>query len=266
VTIDEVRDRAWFASLADRVARAGGVLGVATFLVPDLDDLLDYVVRTAAERGLDLDFHADETDDPNACALDRIAETVLHNRFEGRVLVGHCCSLARHADDVARKTLDKVARAGIAVVSLPLCNLYLLDRRTDRTTPRWRGATLVHEMKARGIRIAIASDNTRDPFYAYGDLDMLEVYRLATRILHLDHPVGDWPAAATLTPAEIMGLDGFGRIAPGAAADFIIFRGRSWSELLSRPESDRIVVRRGQAIDSPLPDYEELDDLMGAAG
>jgi cytosine deaminase len=266
VTIDEVRDRVWFARLADRVARAGGVLGVAAFLVPDLDELLDYVVRAAAERGLDLDFHADETEDPNACALDRIAETVLSHRFGGRVLVGHCCSLARHADDVARKTLDKVARAGIAVVSLPLCNLYLLDRRTDRTTPRWRGATLVHEMKARGIKIAIASDNTRDPFYAYGDLDMLEVYRLATRILHLDHPVGDWPAAATLTPAEIMGLDGFGQIASAAAADFIVFRGRSWSELLSRPESDRIVVRRGKTIDSVLPGYEELDDLMKAAG
>jgi cytosine deaminase len=266
VTIEEVRARDWFRALADRVAKAGGVLGVATFVVPDLEPLLDEVVRAAAERGLDLDFHADETDDPNACALDRIAATVLRHRFEGRVLVGHCCSLARHADDVAGKTLDMVARAGLSVVSLPLCNLYLQDRRTDRTTPRWRGATLVHEMKARGISVAIASDNTRDPFYAYGDLDMLEVYRLATRILHLDHPVGDWPASVTATPAGIMGLDGFGRIAPGAAADFIIFRGRSWSELLSRPESDRIVVRNGRDIERSLPDYEELDDLMETGG
>jgi cytosine deaminase len=40
---------------------------------------------------------------------------------------------------------------------------------------------------------AVASDNTRDPFYAYGDLDMLEVYRNGTRIVHFDHPVADWP-------------------------------------------------------------------------
>jgi cytosine deaminase len=265
VTIEEVRNADWFARLADRVALAGGVLGAVAFMAPDLDSLLDAIFRAAAERGLDLDFHADETGDPNACALDRIAEAALRNRFEGRVLVGHCCSLARQADDTAKRTLDRVASAGLSIVSLPLCNLYLQDRRADRTTPRWRGTTLVHEMKARGIKVAIASDNTRDPFYAYGDLDMLEVFRLATRILHLDHPFGDWPAAATSVPAEIMGLADCGRIAPGAPADFIVFDGRTWTELLSRPESGRIVVRDGQKIGAPLPDYRELDDLMAVA-
>ena len=38
----------------------------------------------------------------------------------------------------------------------------------------------------------IASDNVRDPFYAYGDLDMLEVWREGVRILHLDYPFADW--------------------------------------------------------------------------
>ena len=64
-------------------------------------------------------------------------------------------------------------------------------------TPRWRGVTLLHEMKARGIPVAVASDNTRDPFYAYGDLDMLEVFREAMRILHLDHPVAGLAAVAS---------------------------------------------------------------------
>ncbi len=265
VTIEEVRDKDWFASLADRVAAAKGVLGTVTFMVPDLDALLDEIVRAAAERGLDLDFHADETADPGAVSLDRIAESVLRNGFKGRVLAGHCCSLARQPDDRAKTTLDKVARAGVSVVSLPMCNLYLQDRRSDGTTPRWRGVTLVHEMKARGIKVAVASDNTRDPFYAYGDLDVLEVFRQATRILHLDHPFGDWPEAVTATAAEVMGLDGFGRLSVGGAADFIVFKGRSWTELLSRPESERIVVRNGRAIDTSLPDYSELDDLMGAA-
>jgi cytosine deaminase len=262
VTVDEVRNTAWFTALADRVAAAKGVLGVVTFMVPDLDTLLDEAFRAAAKRGLDLDFHADETADPTAHSLDRIAEATTRNRFDGRVLVGHCCSLARQVDDAAKKTLDKVAKAGVSAVSLPMCNLYLQDRRADRTTPRWRGVTLVHEMKARGIKVAVASDNTRDPFYAYGDLDMLEVFREATRILHLDHPFGDWPQTIAATPAEIMGLEGFGRLAVGHAADFIVFRGRSWTELLARPESDRIVVRSGRAIERALPDYAELDDLM----
>jgi cytosine deaminase len=260
--IECARDAKWFASLAKRVAVAGGVLGTVTYMVPDLEELLDRVFATAIEHSLDLDFHADETADVSAISLKKIAEAALRHRFEGKILVGHCCSLARQPDADVLDTLDKVARAGIAVVSLPMCNLYLQDRRRDGTTPRWRGVTLLHEMRARGIPVAVASDNTRDPFYAYGDLDMLEVYRMATRILHLDHPVGDWPRAVASTPADIMRLHGAGILAAGGPADFVIFRGRSWTELLSRPETDRIVIRDGKEIARDTPDYAELDDLM----
>ena len=260
--IEGVRDKAWFERLAKRVAAAKGVLGVVTYMVPDLEELLDQVFAQAIKHGLDLDFHADETDDLAAISLKKIAEASLWNGFEGNILVGHCCSLARQPDLEVLDTLDKVAKARLAVVSLPMCNLYLQDRRNNNTTPRWRGVTLLHEMKARGIKVAVASDNTRDPFYAYGDLDMLEVYRMATRILHFDHPVGDWPKAVAATPAEVMRLDGAGTLAAGGGADFIVFKGRSWTELLSRPESDRIVVREGRAIERKLPDYAELDELM----
>ncbi|TIN19341.1 MAG: cytosine deaminase, partial [Mesorhizobium sp.] len=51
-------------------------------------------------------------------------------------------------------------------------------------------------------------------------------------------------------------------LAAGGGADFVVFGGRNWTELLSRPESDRIVVRDGRAIERQLPDYAELDDLM----
>ncbi len=213
--IEGVRDKKWFEGLAKRVAAANGVLGVVTYMLPDLEELLDRVFAQAIKHGLDLDFHADETDDTSAISLKKIAEAALWNGFEGNILVGHCCSLARQPDLDVLDTLDKVAKAGLAVVSLPMCNLYLQDRRGDKTTPRWRGVTLLHEMKARGIPVAVASDNTRDPFYAYGDLDMLEVYRMATRILHFDHPVGDWPQAVTSTPARVMRLDGFGTLAAG---------------------------------------------------
>lgn len=260
--IEGVRDKAWFERLAKRVAVAKGVLGVVTYMVPDLEELLDQVFAQAIKHGLDLDFHADETDDVAAISLKKIAEASLWNGFDGNILVGHCCSLSRQPDLEVLDTLDKVAKAGLAVVSLPMCNLYLQDRRNNQTTPRWRGVTLLHEMKARGIKVAVASDNTRDPFYAYGDLDMLEVYRMATRILHFDHPIGDWPKAVAATPAEVMRLEGVGTLAVGGSADFIVFKGRNWTELLSRPESDRIVVRDGRAIERKLPDYAELDELM----
>lgn len=261
--VEAVRDTAWFTTLADRVAAARGVLGAVTYMLPDLDELLDRVFRLAMDRGLDLDFHADETGDLSAVSLRKIAAAALRHRFDGKILVGHCCALSRQPDREVLETLDRVARAGIGVVSLPMCNLYLQDRRLDGTTPRWRGVTLLHEMKGRGIPVAVASDNTRDPFYAYGDLDMLEVYRMATRVLHFDHPVGDWPRAVAATPAELMRIEGACMLAVGGPADFVIFKGRNWTELLSRPESDRIVVRDGRAIDAAVPDYAELDDLMG---
>ncbi|MCZ4287375.1 cytosine deaminase [Hoeflea alexandrii] len=260
--IDQALDESWFNRLADTIARHRGILGAVTYMVPDLDMLLDRMFAKAIDLGLDLDFHADETDDTNAISLDRIADAALRHGFEGRIMVGHCCSLARQPDDRVKATLDKVARAGLSVVSLPMCNMYLQDRRPDATTPRWRGVTLLHEMAARGINVAVASDNTRDPFYAYGDLDVLEVYREATRIVHFDHPVGDWPATVAANPARAMRLDDAGLLAAGRKADLVLFRGRSLTELLSRPESDRTVIRDGRAIDATLPDYSDLDDLM----
>src|SRR5690606_5119138 len=127
--IEAARDKAWFAALAKRVAAAGGMLGAVTYMVPDLEELLDFVFSLAIEHGLDLDFHADETEDVSAVSLRKIAEAALWNDFQGKILVGHCCSLSRQPDREVLDTLDKVAKAGLSVVSLPMCNLYLQDRR-----------------------------------------------------------------------------------------------------------------------------------------
>ncbi len=208
---------------------------------------------------------------PTAARLRYLADAVIALGYQGKVNAGHCCSIARQMSDEADETLDRVAEAGISVVSLPMCNMYLQDRhRLDETvedgparTPRWRGVTLLHEMRARGTPVAIASDNTRDPFYAYGDLDMVEVFREGVRILHLDHPIGDWPKLVASTPADIMRRTESGVIAAGGSADLVLFRARNWTEFLSRPQADRTVLRSGTAIDRRLPDYRELDDLMG---
>jgi cytosine deaminase len=155
-----------------------------------------------------------------------------------------------------------VAEAGIAIVSLPMCNLYL-QGRTAKRTPRWRGVTLLHELKDAGIDVSIASDNCRDPFYAFGDHDMLEVMTQATRIAHLDHPFGDWPKAFTSVPASVMGLPQHGRLKAGAPADLVLLSARFMSEMLSRSQADRVVLRAGMAIDTSLPDYRELDPILG---
>jgi cytosine/creatinine deaminase len=109
----------------------------------------------------------------------------------------------------------------------------------------------------------IASDNTRDPFYAYGDLDMMEVWREGLRILHLDHPIEPWTAAVFCEPAAVLGLDGAGLLAVGGPADMILTKARSFTELFARPQADRTVLRDGRLLDASAPAYAELDDLEG---
>ena len=247
--------------LADRVAQIGGILGGFAYMNPDLDKQLDRVFALAKERNLNLDFHTDENDDPDSVTLQRVAKTAIRHQFSGQIICGHCCSLAVQPSDLVTETIALVKAANMGIVSLPMCNLYLQDRQSQ-ATPRWRGVTLLHELKAAGIRVAVASDNCRDPFYGFGDHDVLEVFNMAVRIAHLDRPWGDWPCAVTKTPADLMGLPNLGRIAVGLPADLILFKARNFSELLSRSQGDRTVLRQGREIDTTLPDYRELDDLL----
>ena len=247
--------------LADRIAEIGGILGGVAYINPDLDKQLDRVFALAKERNLNLDFHTDENDDPDSVTLQQVAKTAISHQFSGQIICGHCCSLAVQPSDLVTETLALVKAANIGIVSLPMCNLYLQDRQSQ-ATPRWRGVTLLHELKAAGIRVAVASDNCRDPFYGFGDHDVLEVFNMAVRIAHLDRPWGDWSCAVTKTPADLMGLPKLGRIAVGLPADLILFKARNFSELLSRAQGDRTVLRQGREIDTTLPDYRELDDLL----
>jgi cytosine deaminase len=239
-------------------AHGTGVLGAVTFMVPELRGGLSKLFALAERKGWDLDFHVDESADPEARSLRVIAETALERRFPGRILVGHCCSLALQPDDEFKRTLDAVARASLNVVSLPMCNMFLQDRRAGRT-PRWRGVTALHELRDAGVNVMIASDNVRDPFYAYGDLDMLEVWREGVRILHLDYPFAEWAPVVREAPAKAMGLS-LESFRPGAPADLIVTDARDFTELFARPHADRIVLREGKRTPAP-PDYAEMDAL-----
>jgi len=255
--------------LADIVAESGGRLGAVTRFAkyPDdpmpaeLDDALARLIALAAERGLDLDLHVDESTDPRSRTLIRVAQLASRADFAGRILCGHCTALALQTDEFIEQTITACKNAGVDIVSLPTVNMYLQDRSPDAHTPRWRGVTVLHEMKASGLLVAVAGDNCRDPFYAYGDHDMLDTFTQAVKILQLDHPFGDWIRAATETPAAIMGIER-GRLAVGAPADLIVLKARSYSEMLSRTQFERAVIRDGRAIDTTLPDYRLLDDLM----
>ncbi|MBE7381112.1 MAG: cytosine deaminase [Leptolyngbya sp. SIO1E4] len=248
-------------TLADLVAANGAILGGVAYPNPDLDTQLDRVFTLAAERGLALDFHVDESLDPTEMSLRHVAKAKLKHGFAAPVVCGHCCTLSIQSPAEMEETLHWVKAADIGIVSLPMCNLYLQDRQANRM-PRYRGVTVLHELQQRNIPIAVASDNCRDPFYAYGDHDGLEVLTQAVRIGHLDRPIANWARTITWTPADLMGLPEAGRIGIGQPADLVLFKARSFNELLSRPQSDRGVLRNGRAIDTTLPDYAELDELL----
>ncbi|MDP3315257.1 MAG: cytosine deaminase [Devosia sp.] len=255
-------------TVARQVKASGGLMGGSVATFDRSKEAMLRVVEKAGELGIDLDLHTDETGNPDAHALLHLAEAVLETGYTGKVMAGHCCVLTVQDERTVRTTIDKAVEAGIAIVSLPMCNIYLQDRDNGNgrvRTPIRRGATLLNEFKAAGAVVAIASDNTRDPFYAYGDLDGMEVLREGARILQFDHPqdmAWDWVRAVGSAPAAHAGFAYKAVIEPGAPADLVLFRARTWTELNSRPQADRIVLRQGKAIDTTLPDYRELDDLM----
>ena len=254
--------------VARQVKASGGLMGGSVATYDRSKEAMLRVVEKAGELGIDLDLHTDETGNPDAHALLHLAEAVIETGFKGKVMAGHCCVLTVQDEHTVKTTIDKTVEAGIAIVSLPMCNIYLQDRENGNgrvRTPLRRGVTLLNEFKAAGAEVAIASDNIRDPFYAYGDLDGVEVLREGARILHFDHPqdmAWDWVRAIGSAPARHAGFTYKAVIEPGATADLVLFRARSWTELNARPQMDRIVLRSGRAIDTTLPDYRELDDLM----
>jgi cytosine deaminase len=257
-------------ALADEVAASGGILGMTTTgeggqaASPEFQALLDRFFGLAEDRGLALDLHLDETGDATSRTLEAVARTALKRGFKAPIQVGHVCSLSVQTEAEAMATVTLCAEAGLRVINLPMCNMYLQGRKAGRT-PRWRGITMVHEFHAAGVPVSFASDNCRDPFYAYGDYDMMEVYREAVRIAQLDHPFGAWAASVTATPAASCGFTGRGRIAVGAPADLVLFRARSMTELLARPQSDRAILRAGKLLDAGLPDFRDMDAVVGAS-
>jgi len=236
------------------------LLGGMPQMNPDLDKQLRYFFDLAAEMGVGVDLHVDENGNPDAECLRHIAKIVLEKEFPHAVTCGHVCSLAVQDAARALSTIDLVAQAGIQIISLPMCNLYLQGRPAEsghRGTPRWRGVTLLHELNAAGVTTACASDNVRDAFYAWGDFDMFEVFLQSIRIAHLDTEPAFSSSTVTAGPAKIMGLQQFGKIVPGGDGRLVAFSAKSFNELLSRPCQERELIGFHPSA-AAIPEYGDL--------
>lgn len=274
------------AHAAEAAKHAGVCLGaycgdVSLSTKEQTEGALDALFALAKEHSLDVDLHIDETNNPKCCGVAHLCTALERARaagYAGKVVLGHVTSLALQESTTRDDVIARLAAlAPVTVVCNPFTNLGLQDRRgtappigelVDRETPRtplWRGLTLVQELRAAGVPVAAASDNVRDWWHPYGDYDCLAVWREALTLGHLDTAPreGDWADLVTSVPAAAMGLASTGLIAAGAPADLVLFpSARRVSELLARPQHDRLVVRSGQAQESDLPPYEELDDLV----
>lgn len=244
--------------LADLVAAHGGILGGVTRAsggthgaLEGLDELLDRLFTLARERDLDIDLHVDEA--AQADALPHVARATIRHGYQGRVTCGHCCSLSLLPEDQLDRTIVLLAEARLNLITLPTVNMYLQDRQPCRT-PRWRGVMPVAELRAAGVPVAVAGDNCRDPFYAYGDHDMLDTWRQSVRILHLDHPFADAAGLAGPVPARIMGIEA-GAIGAGRRADLTLFHAYSLDQVIARPQSDRTRLRAGRWCQVNVPGY-----------
>ena len=125
----------------------------------------------AAERGLRVDMHCDESDDP----LSRHIETLAHHAqrlgLQGRVTGSHLTSMHSMDNYYVSKLLPLIAEAGVHAVANPLINITLQGRHD--TYPKRRGMTRVPELMAAGVNVAFGHDCVMDPWYSLGSGDML---------------------------------------------------------------------------------------------
>ena len=200
----------------------------------------------AAQRGLRVDMHCDESDDPLSRHIETLAFETQRLGLQGRVTGSHLTSMHSMDNCYVSKLLPLIAEAGVQVVANPLVNITLQGRHD--TYPRRRGMTRVPELLAAGVNVAFGHDCVLDPWYALGSADMLEVAAMGLHAAQMSSLRGQRQCfdAVTVNAARILGLQGYG-LEPGCRADFVLLQARSPEEAL-RLRAQRLLVVRGGAV------------------
>ncbi|MFO1250085.1 MAG: cytosine deaminase [Inhella sp.] len=201
----------------------------------------------AAERGVGMDLHCDETDDPNSRHVETLAAETLRLGLQGRVTASHLCSLHSMDNAYAARLIGLMAEAQLSVVANPLINI-LLQGRYD-SYPKRRGMTRVPELLAAGVPVAFGQDCVLDPWYPLGSADLLEVAHMGLHVAQLSSQA-DMRAcfeAVTRTPAQMLGRT-VQSWQPGAPADFVLLQARDPIEAIRTRALRLLVLRGGQVL------------------
>ena len=201
----------------------------------------------AAERGLRVDMHCDESDDPLSRHVETLAAEALRLGLQGRVAGSHLTSMHSMDNYYVSKLLPLMCEAGLAAVANPLINITLQGRHDSY--PKRRGMTRVPELMAAGIEVAFGHDCVMDPWYPLGSGDMLEVAQMGLHVAQMTSQAQMRACfdAVTANPARILGLEGYG-LAPGCRADFVLLQARDPVEAIRLRATRLAVVRAGRVI------------------
>jgi len=201
----------------------------------------------AEKRGLLVDIHCDETDDPQSRHIESLAHETLRLGLQGRVVGSHLTSMHSMDNYYVSKLIPLIAEAGIHATPNPLINITLQGRHD--TYPRRRGMTRVPELRAAGINVSFGHDCVMDPWYSLGQGDMLEVASMGLHVAQMtSREAMRWCFdAVTVNPARAMRLEGYG-LEPGCNADFVILQARDPIEAIRLKANRLCTVRRGKVI------------------
>ena len=201
----------------------------------------------AAERGLRVDMHCDESDDPMSRHIETLAYHTHRLGLHGRVTGSHLTSMHSMDNYYVSKLLPLMREAQVHAIANPLINITLQGRQD--TYPKRRGMTRVPELMAAGINVGFGHDCVMDPWYSLGSADMLEVAQMGLHVAQMTSQAQMRACfdAVTVNGSRILGLDSYG-IEIGCHADFVLLQARDPVEAIRLRANRLMVVRRGRVI------------------
>lgn len=212
---------------------------------------VEALCRIAADRGLAVDMHCDETDDPMSRHIETLAAETIRFGLQGQVAGSHLTSMHSMDNYYVSKLIPLMAEAEINVIPNPLINIMLQGRHD--TFPKRRGLTRVRELMDAGLNVSLGQDCTMDPWYSMGSADMLEVAHMGIHVAQMGgiEEKKQIFNAITLNSAKTMGLENYG-LEVGCNADLVILQANDVVEAL-RLKPTRLFVLKGGKVVSQTP-------------
>ncbi len=201
----------------------------------------------AAARGLMVDMHCDETDDPLSRHIEQLACETQRLGLQGRVNGSHLTSMHSMDNYYVSKLLPLMAEAQVSAIPNPLINIVLQGRHD--TYPKRRGMTRVPEMLKAGIRVGFGQDCVLDPWYSLGTADMLDVAFMGLHVAQMTspHDMRRCFDMVTKESAAIMGLDDYG-LEPGCRASLVVLDAGNTIEAIRLRAERLCVVAKGRIV------------------